>query len=169
MRILIPLAIGVLTLSLAACSSSTQETVGSFIGGGSKPEAADPQIVALAQPNEVSVNLASAPVHLQSKRPVPMKSVGGISESRVAHILAAGDTPLAVETELHTLERGTANIPYGWRNASNGHMGIVVAGPVRHIGGRECRSIQHTLKFASPPQVVFGTGCRLATGGWQIM
>lgn len=169
MRILLPIFVCGFSLSIAACSSSPQESIGALIGSGARALGAEEAAKEQASSEIAAASIPSQPLLPQSRRPASLKAVGGIGDSRFSQLLIDGDKPLASNTEFYALESGAANVPYGWNNGNTGHSGVVVAGSIRHIGGRECRPVQHTLKFATPPRVVFGTGCRLATGGWQIM
>lgn len=169
MRILLPIAACCVALSLTACSSSPQESIGALIGSGARSLGAEQAAQVQANNEVAAASVPAQPLLPQSRRQATLKAVGGIGDSRFSQLLVDGDAMLASNTEFHALDAGAANVPYGWSNDRTGHSGVVVAGSIRHIGGRECRPVQHTLKFATPPRVVFGTGCRLATGGWQIM
>lgn len=79
------------------------------------------------------------------------------------------DKQCAYAAQMDALERRPSGVPVSWRNPDSGRYGTVVPGPAYQEGGRNCRSLTHTIYIDGHPQTARGTACRNPDGTWTLL
>jgi surface antigen len=95
--------------------------------------------------------------------------LGAFLGNAAGQSLDRADELYASRAEAHALEYAPAGAATPWRNPDTGSYGTVTPTHTWETGGGYCREFQHKAKIGGRNEQIYGTACRSADGGWQVI
>ncbi|MCS6760309.1 MAG: hypothetical protein MO852_16315 [Candidatus Devosia euplotis] len=142
-----------LTLTLAACSSTGPTHVA---------QAPDyPQAPAMAAP------LVASPAQTTQQALLTTNVSNGFVDAGALAQMSANDSAAANAAQFYALQFGRPGAPRAW-SGDKGTTGSVAVGPYVRVNNLDCRDFTHTVKIGGRDFVKKGAACREQNGNWAV-
>jgi surface antigen len=149
------LAVPLLALALAGCSTSTRPVqVASAPVAAPAPVVAQPMVPTSAQT-------------VQTARLTTSIANGFVDPAALSQ-MSASDSNEANSAQFYALQFGRPGAPRQWAGSS-GTTGSVSVGPYVRVNNLDCRDFTHTVTVGGTEYVRRGTACREQNGNWNVV
>jgi len=148
------IALPVIALALAACSSTGTTRTAQAPVAAAQPVIAQPLMPTTAQ----TVQTAKLTTSIAN----------GFVDPAALALMTAKDSNEANSAQFYALQFGRPGAPRQWAG-DKGTTGSVAVGPYVRVNNLDCRDFTHTVKIGGSEYVKKATACREQNGVWNVV